>query len=112
MSTYVAFPAHLVEELLALLPSDERPIYAERFETIVGDLVWVRADAENAIEAAFSEYERNLDTPLPALKTELTDALLDFENDSLVGMVTEFLHLSARTLVNDHFGREPDANRG
>jgi hypothetical protein len=112
MGAYVAFPAHLVEELLALLPPDERPVYAERFEPVVGDLVWVRADAENAVEAALSECVRNQGAPLPTLTAELTDALLDFENDSLVGMVTEFLHLAARALMNDRCERKPDASRG
>ena len=111
MSAYVAFPAHLVEELLALLPPDERPVYTERFEPIVSDLVWVRADAEIAVDAAFRA--RGERYPSPALVSEVADALADFENDGIVRLVTESLLEAADTLVNERFsGREPETSKG
>jgi hypothetical protein len=112
MGYYVAFPAHLLEELLALLPPDERPIYAERFEEIVGDLVWVRQDAENAVEAAIAEGEPIRGAPSPALLADLKAALLNFEDDTLVERVTECLKQTARTLVNARIGWDPETSKG
>jgi hypothetical protein len=104
MSYYVAFPAHLLPELLALLPSDERPVYGERFERIAGDLVWVREDADNAVLAALQNEEAQeasvwqLDA---AVRQELTERLMDVDNDALVALVQEGLAAMASTLVTE-----------
>jgi hypothetical protein len=105
MSYYVAFPAHLVAELLAFLPDDERPIYAERFEPIVGDLVWVRADAENAIAAAIAQSQdprAEVCGQSPERVRALTDVLVAMEHESLVTLTQECLEQAATSALQEH----------
>lgn len=105
----MAFPAHLCEELLALLPPDERPVYAERFEPIVGDLVWLREDAQNMLEQVLEESE-NLQVQAWKMDAdtvrELTDALMEFENDALVGLIQDGLRDAARDLLRERVSRK------
>lgn len=102
MSYYVAFPAHLVDELLALVPSDERSVYAERFEGIAGNLVWVREDVENALEAALADSD---DPNVSALRSHpnvlrtLVETLMDVDNDALTTLVQDALTTLATDLV-------------
>ena len=102
MSCYVAFPAHLLKELLALLPSDERSVYRERFERIAGNLVWLREDVENALEAALADSD---DPAVSALRSHpnvlrtLVETLMDVENDALTTLVQDALTTLATDLV-------------
>ena len=114
MSAYVAFPAHLLDELLAFLPSDERPVYAERFERIVGDLVWLREDAQNAVEAALADSD---DPAVSALRFSLgrtadarghtdgnrdNDALTTLVQDALTTLATDLVRQAAMAARSHH----------
>jgi hypothetical protein len=102
MGYFVAFPAELVEELLRFLPEVRRSVYAERFERIVGDLVWVQDDTENAVRSAL----RARDDPLASLRTAdasrvraCVEVLMDQEFDVLVTQVQQGLCMAAEEVV-------------
>ena len=117
MGYFVAFPTHLVEELLQFLPDGERPVYAERFEPIVSDLVWVRDDAENAIRSAL---RKSVD-PLAARwrseairVRECVEALMEEESEALVTLAQEALFALAADVIQKRIAQAkaggPDAS--
>ena len=115
MGYFVAFPAYLLAELLALLPDDARPVYAERFEPIVSDLVWIRDDAENAVIAALQEQA----DPRTAhwiedqnVLQELVGALMEEENTPLVSLAQEALCAAAREIVRNRLARTTATDAG
>ena len=109
MSYYVAFPVHLLDELLALLPSNERSVYAERFERIAGNLVWLREDVQNALDAALTGEDdpfADADDPNllalredPDARCRLLEKLMDVDNDALTALVQDALTTLATDLV-------------
>lgn len=104
MSAYVAFPSHLVEELLALLPPDARPTFAVHFERIAGNLVWVREDVQNAVITVLQETKVPEALVWPhaiVVCQELTEELMDVDNDALVALVQNGLTAMASDLVTE-----------
>jgi hypothetical protein len=104
MSYFVAFPAHLVDELLGNLPAGMRPTYEEQFVSVVGSLVWISEDAENALQQAVERHDHPLaETWMqdPETMRQLADTLMDQENDELIQVVQTGLEDMADELIDE-----------
>ena len=104
MSFYVAYPSELVDELLGNLPSDMRPKYAEHFKPVVGDLIWLIDDAENALQVTLQQHPHPLARTWlqnPDMMKELAQALLERENEDLVRTVQTELESMAAAFIDE-----------
>ena len=112
MSFYVAYPADLVKDLIDNLPAEMREEYAEHFTPVVGDLIWIVEDVENALDEALQSHSHPLANTWfqdSDIKRELVRILMAQEYDALTGMVRTELESMAALAVSERIRLEETA---